>query len=800
MKFLGSLLARSKAGKLRAARSLTEKDLRHLQDELVALGSDAIEPLGECLAHAEARGPALEVLERLASDARLDRYLMLLRSPNPAVVSGIVRVLAASRALDARLLLDELDGAELPRAVLDPLVRAHFDELPAHEFAARLVASSRDVQQSMVRALDHADNPNLAPAMLPLLEHEDSWLRATAARFVACNPVPGTLAALERALRDPAKQVRLEAVTGLCALGARESVPSLLEALRDPDLHVQVAVVGALHELADVAAVPGLVHLLGDESEHVRRGAVEVLNAVATADAIEDLARAMRDADWWVRVRAADALGTLGGERVVAAATALLRDPDEALRRQAIELLNAVPGSAAVPALISALDDPDWWVSERAIDALGKSGDERAVEPLMACTEGAPAVAVLAARALAVLASPRALPTLLGLLDSPVPEVRAEAEAALASFPREGLDASARSGLDAVRARLVGASAPVSAIAASPPVRARGASLLGDSSHRLEASASLAGGRTPVSPQPAFRPGAIATFGLDFTDVPAGQEFLDRYTIVRRLGRGGYGTVYLANDRVLGEEVVLKVLNPQLSMDQEAARRFVQELKLARRIAHRGVIRIHDFLDLGGARAISMEYFAGRDLGRVIAAEAPLAVRRSLAIVAQVCDALAAAHAEGVVHRDIKPGNVLVSDEDETRLVDFGLAAAHHSSGEGSRLTRSGLLIGTPEYMAPEQITNEVVDHRADLYALGIVMYEMLSGRKPYVAETPVKVLFQHLEGSAPPLVDAVPGTPDIVSALVARAMARDASARPDTAAELRAAITRALDALATEE
>jgi hypothetical protein len=185
VKLIGSLLARTKAGKLRAARTLGEKDLCRLQDELFALGVDAIEPLGECLAHA-GRGPALEVLERLANDAHLDRYLALLRSPNPAIVSGVVRVLAASRTLDARLLLDAIDGAELPRSVLDPLIRAHFDALPAHEFATRLVGASRDVQQSMVRALDRRQ-PN-PPGHAALFDHEDSWLRA-AARFVAC-PCP----------------------------------------------------------------------------------------------------------------------------------------------------------------------------------------------------------------------------------------------------------------------------------------------------------------------------------------------------------------------------------------------------------------------------------------------------------------------------------------------------------------------------------------------------------------------------------------------------------------------------------
>jgi serine/threonine-protein kinase len=282
--------------------------------------------------------------------------------------------------------------------------------------------------------------------------------------------------------------------------------------------------------------------------------------------------------------------------------------------------------------------------------------------------------------------------------------------------------------------------------------------------------------------------------GLNYSDLAEGQEFLERYRILRKIGRGGFGTVYLAQDYVLQEDIILKILNPQLSMDDTAARRFIQELKLTRRVSHKSVIRIHDFLDLGGARAISMEYFPGKDLGHTLTEGGPLELRRGLRIAAQVCDGLAAAHAEGVIHRDIKPANILVGKDDVTRLVDFGLASIQDTLGGESRLTKSGLLIGTPEYMAPEQITGEAVDHRVDLYSLGIVMYEALSGIKPYVAETPVKVLFQHLEGGALPLGSVVPGLPDAVGALVACAMAREPGERPASAAELRGLIDRALE------
>ena len=157
---------------------------------------------------------------------------------------------------------------------------------------------------------------------------------------------------------------------------------------------------------------------------------------------------------------------------------------------------------------------------------------------------------------------------------------------------------------------------------------------------------------------------------------------------------------------------------------------------------------------------------------------------RSLGILAQVCDGLSAAHEVGVIHRDIKPANILVGGNDDTRVVDFGLASAGQQTG--SRLTKSGLLIGTPEYMAPEQISSEAVDHRSDLYSVGVLMFEMFTGQRPFTGETPVKILFMHLEGEPPSIDVLAPQLPASLRALTLKAMARNREDRPATARELR--------------
>ena len=210
------------------------------------------------------------------------------------------------------------------------------------------------------------------------------------------------------------------------------------------------------------------------------------------------------------------------------------------------------------------------------------------------------------------------------------------------------------------------------------------------------------------------------------------------------------------------------------------------------------MIRIFDLLDLGNVYAVSMEYCPGQDLGHLLAERVKLPARDALNVAMQACAGLAAAHAEEVIHRDIKPPNILIGPDHTVKIVDFGLACAQQLAG--SRLTKSGLLVGTPEYMAPELISGDSVDHRVDIYSLGIVMYEMLSGTKPYSASNVAKLLFQHLEGEAVPISQLLPDLPASVATVVHAAMARDAADRPQSSLELLTMLETELAALPTLE
>ena len=188
----------------------------------------------------------------------------------------------------------------------------------------------------------------------------------------------------------------------------------------------------------------------------------------------------------------------------------------------------------------------------------------------------------------------------------------------------------------------------------------------------------------------------------------------------------------LVSDEVVEENLILKFLNPNVASDEEMMKRFVHELRYSRKITHKNVIRIYDFLHMGGLYAISMEYFPSHTLGDEIKNEQPVPVEKAVGFGCDIATGMQVAHQAGIVHRDLKPANILINEDGLLKIVDFGVAAAR-SSGD-TQLTKTGYVIGSPKYMAPEQILGKKVDERADIYSLGVILYELLTGVPPYTA------------------------------------------------------------------
>ncbi len=259
-----------------------------------------------------------------------------------------------------------------------------------------------------------------------------------------------------------------------------------------------------------------------------------------------------------------------------------------------------------------------------------------------------------------------------------------------------------------------------------------------------------------------------------------GRTLEGRYRIEERIARGGMATVYTAVDTRLDRQVAVKVMHEGLGADQDFADRFVREARASARLNHPGVVAVFDQGEDDGVVYLVMEYVAGATLRDVIRTEAPLAPARALAVMEQVLQALGAAHQAGLVHRDVKPENVLIAPTGQVKVADFGLARAVTSTTAVT--ATAGVLIGTVSYVAPELVLHQGTDARCDVYACGVLLFELLTGRKPHEAQTPIQVAYKHVHEDVPAPSSLQPGIPAYLDALVARSTARDRDLRPTDA------------------
>jgi eukaryotic-like serine/threonine-protein kinase len=262
-----------------------------------------------------------------------------------------------------------------------------------------------------------------------------------------------------------------------------------------------------------------------------------------------------------------------------------------------------------------------------------------------------------------------------------------------------------------------------------------------------------------------------------------------RYELAGVIGRGGMGTVYEARDLVLGRSVAVKLLAGLLAdQDPTSIARFEREARAAAALNHPAVVAVYDTGEDDGARFIVMELISGRSLEAILREQGPLEPARAAEIAARVADALAAAHAAGIVHRDVKPANVMIADDGSVKVLDFGIARAI----DGTTLTQNAMVLGTAAYMSPEQALGKPADERSDIYALGCVLYALITGRPPFTGDSPAVVLNQHANLAPPPLGPEVScGSPGL-AALVIQMLAKSPDDRPQTAAQVRDRLTSA--------
>jgi serine/threonine protein kinase/tetratricopeptide (TPR) repeat protein len=286
---------------------------------------------------------------------------------------------------------------------------------------------------------------------------------------------------------------------------------------------------------------------------------------------------------------------------------------------------------------------------------------------------------------------------------------------------------------------------------------------------------------TPLPPSEEPQVSVTETLETPTEELTRGTTFANRYEIIEELGKGGMGKVYRVEDKKIKEEVALKLIKPEISSDKKTIERFSNELKMARKISHRNVCRMYDLGEEKGTHFITMEYVPGEDLKGSIRRMGPLTAGKTLFIAKQVCEGLAEAHSLGVIHRDLKPQNIMIDKDGNARIMDFGIAR----TVKGKGLTGSGVMVGTPEYMSPEQAEVKEVDERSDIYSLGVILYEMVTGRVPFEGETPLGIAMKHKSEMPTDPREISSQVSEDLSRLIMRCLEKDKEKRYQTAGEV---------------
>jgi serine/threonine-protein kinase len=763
-------------------------------EKLVGLGPNAIDPIVAALTTAEKKETVayVDALTRLIDAKTLPHLLRTMADANGRAMSGIAWALSSSRNYPAAALLDALAKPDMPKQVIIDVIAAQKARFTVRELLNAAYSQEASERAGLFKIIAEIADESSLDDLIARIEGKDPVARLHIINVLARFNLPQVQHAIQRQLKDNSKFIRAAALTALSRMDGPFDMPLICGMLKDPEIEVQNKAVDVVVKANHPETVKFLVEVLKDENEYARRAAVEVLNVVGTSKSVKYLLEVIADSDWWVRTRAADALGKIGGPRVVDAVLALIKDENQDIRRAAIEILNQTKDERAVAQLIEATKDKDWWVCERAVDALAEIGSTKAlprfIEMLGNCdAKSLPTVI----RAVGKLGDQKSIEHLLPMLQRPENEVKVEAIAALAKLADERR-------AETVRVQLQAAASSDNTISQAV------ARAMQELDNRFSSTQLAANQRAVALQEPAktllidnqdlakvVKENEAKMERLDIATLKPGDVIEGRYKFIEKIGKGAFGTVLLMEDTVVEERLILKFLNPNVASDEEMMKRFVHELRYSRKITHKNVIRIYDFLYIQGNYAISMEYFPSHTLGGEIINEKPVELKRAVKFGIDIATGMAVAHQAGIVHRDLKPANVLIDNDSLLKIVDFGVAAAQ-SQGD-TQLTKTGYVIGSPKYMAPEQILGKKVDERADIYSLGVILYELLTGVPPYSRGDHMSVMYQHVQGKARQPIEINKELPQELNNLVVKCMSLDKAKRSQTMDEMRASLEKFL-------
>ncbi len=625
---------------------------------------------------------------------------------------------------------------------------------------------------------------------------ESPTLKIILLRYLATVNQPEVSQLIARFITDTNRTVVIEALKALKNLPVDFDASVLLphvETLSEVEREMALEIIKAR---ADGELVTKLAPWTCGKDEQVREIFVKLVIRHVSAEVLEKFFQRLEQQEWYGKEQALKTLQRFATDKVFAAAGSLTDHENEFVRDQAQQLAARSSDPADLKALWDNAMHENWQVRETAIEALGRSGNRESVKVLRKVVKQYPESAVAVLKALGELGFGKGLEIAFGVLRMPEALVQREA---LETIGKLVTPQYARAVRDKLVEKVPNLQATVRDTAGEvvnrlteeyqlPALNVDQETFFETRLSKIEEATQMVDQKTgqPAAP----RPEDATELYQHIEEFKDGDVWMNRYLIGREIGRGAMGRVMLAEDKMVGEPLILKFMHPELTAEPGSHERFLREVKYSRRVSHPNVIRIHDLLSQNLLSAISMEYFESRGIDEILRERKSFAPVEGLEILLQVANGMAAAHAQDVIHRDLKPSNILMNDKGLVKIVDFGIASA--TSLSDATLTKTGSIIGTPAYLSPERAKGLEADHRSDIYALGIIAYAMFAGKLPYSGE-PMSLLFQHLEGNAVPVHEVNAEIPPQVSELVGKMMAVELDDRFQAMEEVAAAIQEIL-------
>ena len=706
-----------------------------------------------------------------------------LENEHTSIRSTAIDILSHSSTINPGKLFKWLHESEHSTSEIIDILSYHKESLRPEQIINNALKLKKPDAERLLKLAQQAGQPvdlsalNIEPGSI-----ERPTVKIILLRYFATLKQAEVSFIIARFLADNNKTVVIEALKALNNLQLQYDASVVLPFMESMTEVEQKMALQILQKQANSELVAKLAPSTTGKSDELREIFIKLVADYATQQSLEQFLSELEQQEWWGRDQAVQCLVKHENAQLAQAAKGLIEHKSEFISSTAQLLASPQGDEVDLDGMLETALHENWQVRQKAIALIGSSGKKESLALLRKVCERWPDSAVAVLKALSQLGFSKGLELAFTCMKMPEALVQREALGTVFSLANAQHAGNIRDTVLALVPKL------------QPTVRDTALEVLNQLTKdfalselkiddkelfetRLVKSETNQGVEKSAVGKSSTQTTQVVNF-LNIEELKKGDLWVDRFRIVKQIGRGAMGRVMLAEDEIVGEQITLKFMHPELTADGESRERFLREVKYSRKVSHSNVIRIHDMLFKDGLCAISMEYFDSKGVDDLLEKVKCFEIKPGLEILYQIAAGMSAAHKQGVIHRDLKPSNVLINEQGLAKVADFGIASA--LSHSDATLTKTGLIIGTPAYLSPERAKGLEADYRCDIYALGVIAYRMFAGRLPYEGE-PMSILFQHLEGKARPLHEINQSVNSRVSLLVQKMMAVKAVNRIQT-------------------